>query len=642
MESRDITNNYANETKHVYPNVADEISAPPAQAGQKQVQNSPSPKGDTVTISSEARDVAAQSAKTSPAPVPVPPSYTRVKQTITSDGTQVLIEGGYIKDAEGKRQLTDARVTFTSKDGTSVSHTVTDSTVFTQDENGQWQMHGAEGRSLTGSEKDDVIIKMPQKGGPLGVVGDGIVLAQFNEQTTTDSIDAGEGNNVVVDLSGEATKISTGSGNDTIVGTSKTGRYVVNSGAGDDVIELSGHNAVVNAGDGDDRITLSTYITRDVSGGNGNDVITLKGYNGIVSFANFLGYRPVIDGGDGDDSIVIGNISGSKASIVGGSGNDTISAKSGGNVSIDGNDGRDTIEFVTSGGSYTVNGGNDNDTIIFNGTGGNNKISGGDGSDEILSTLVTGGSLEVYGNDGNDHINMGSITGATSYIDGGKGNDTIEIGEISGGYHYITGGDGDDTINIGILGGHTTIDGGAGNDTITAKYMLGGTSIDGGSGNNAISTNMLDLFNDSADQSRGIPDANPPSNSATYKAPTKARSTTANEISEYERLSAEAAMGITPQSSAAEISADFDQSALRPLSAVLAEHGIAELPTTSIDEDYAKALQEIRRRRVMNTPDFIEQSKKDSSEPVALRPQKVLHRYGQQNAAYAKGDLATL
>lgn len=654
MEPSAITDSYIRNSKYTHANVADEAHAPQTPTAQNSPQNTTLPKGDMLTISPNAREAAAQAARTSTPPAQAPLSYTTVKKTITTDGTEVLIEAGYGKDADGKRQLTEARVTFTGKDGTTSSHNLTESAVFTQDENGQWQIHQAEGRSITGTEKDDVIVAMPKAGGPKGLAPSGVVLAPFNENTTTDSIDAGEGNNIIVDFSGEATNIHAGSGNDTIVGLSNTGRYVINSGAGDDVIELSGYDAMVKSGEGNDNITLKTIYTGDVSGGEGNDSIIVKGRNGHVAYSNYLGYRPTIDGGDGDDTITTGA---GKVLITGGNGNDNIVIKNGAGIMFDikGGDGKDTISVDFSGGSANIYGENDDDKILMHDSSGTITVHGGNGNDEIRYTEIHGGTQRIYGDEGNDYISTGNITGGSTHIDGGSGNDTIGAGDISGGNTYITGGSGNDVIRTGILGGTTTIDGGSGDDTISATYMTTRSKIIGGQGKDRIFAEIPEWLDTNEIQANIYADAEDTIAVAKKVAASKSTRAQANKISEYEQQVAEAAMGIAPQKSDTMAANDapksdqaiahqnittftdeavspFVRATLRPLASLLGDQGTSALPARGLEENIAHTLREIRLSGAMSNPNYIEQSLQEAVEATGWLTQKALHRYGQQTS----------
>lgn len=452
-----------------------------AAAGKGRDETAASSAADTVMFSEEGREAAERMAKESVDGVaPTPPSeekfsYRPVRKSITGDGTEVSIEAAYAKDKNGHNQATSVQVHFTGKDGDTYSHVLRESSILTQDENGRWQVARIDGAIAVGTDQDDIIILLPDDKPLSGVTENGIVIEAFSDELTTQSVDAGEGNNLVMDFSGGKTRITTGSGNDTIVGSSVTGRYVVDSGAGDDSIELTGNAAYVYAGDGDDVLTLATDVVRAAYGGAGNDTLRFEAginvdaklrpdENGIIDLNT---YRPragegIVDGGDGDDVIEFkGNANGT---ILGGNGNDTIEGHGDGSTAyIDGGAGDDLIKGQNlTGGNQLIIGGGGNDTIDVRGSnGGTTYIAGGNGNDDIY---LGGGSSTVFGGDGNDYIEH-FATGGTTFIDGGAGEDTINM-EVTGGYHYATGGADDDLMYANLLGGSSTVTGGAGNDHI--------------------------------------------------------------------------------------------------------------------------------------------------------------------------------
>lgn len=201
---------------------------------------------------------------------------------------------------------------------------------------------------------------------------------------------------------------------------------------------------VVDGGDGDDTIIGAVDLPTTIRGDDGDDTIT--GGN----------LADLLDGGDGRDL------------INGGLGNDTIN----------GDDGADVING--EGGDDLVNGGASADTIdggvgidILNGDTGNDSITGGLGSDTI-----DGGSDNdrLFGQEDNDSILGG---GGNDLLEGDVGADTLEgqdgrdtlLGQADNdsldggrGADSVNGADGEDTANGGL--GNDTVTGGDGNDTL--------------------------------------------------------------------------------------------------------------------------------------------------------------------------------
>ena len=134
-------------------------------------------------------------------------------------------------------------------------------------------------------------------------------------------------------------------------------------------------------------------------------------------------------------------------SILGGSGNDTLTGTAGDDV-IDGNNNPVNPNAADS---DTLNGGAGNDMLF--GRGGDDVLNGGIGNDTL------------DGGDGNDVLNGGADNDT---LLGGNGNDTLDAGT---GTDTLNGGAGNDRLTGGA--GNDAIDGGA--DTDTAVVGTGAT-----------------------------------------------------------------------------------------------------------------------------------------------------------------------
>jgi Ca2+-binding RTX toxin-like protein len=242
---------------------------------------------------------------------------------------------------------------------------------------------------------------------------------------------------------------------------------------------LTGSVLTVTGRPKDDLITIteaSSNIT--VTLGTGNDTKDLK------SFTSSTVKSIVVNGGSGDDVIVLALTTTSTAvTVTGGAGNDTITG-SGGAESLVGNAGNDSI--IGAAGNDTIAGNEGNDTIdagtgddVVSGSSGDDSMLGGDGNDTISGSA---GMDTIDGGGGNDSIAGG---GDNDWLLGGGGNDSIDG---SSGNDFIDGGAGGDSL----LGGEgvDTIDGSTGNDTVRAGN--GRDITDGGAGKDTQYTESRD------------------------------------------------------------------------------------------------------------------------------------------------------
>ncbi|MEP1442921.1 MAG: hypothetical protein ABJK39_07915 [Hyphomicrobiales bacterium] len=363
------------------------------------------------------------------------------------------------------------------------------------------------------------------------------VIARFNDATGQILGDAGNDTITLDDtdvaVSGAAT-VSGGDGADSIsfddaaLALNQGATAQVLGDAGNDSITISSSliggagQATVDSGDDDDVITLTPVVFGSrttlgeqagsegvILGGDGDDSVSL----GNAAIGGDGAGR--VDGGDGADSIAIdngevGSYVGSSGQILGGDGGDTISISDTnvgdeGNATVDGGEGDDAIALENGSSigfeataSGQVLGGAGSDTIAITGSSvgeeGSATVSGGADGDSItidgMSAVgfMAGGSGQVLGDGGDDTIAV--VASAIGYngsgtVDGGEGADNISfdaavVGLNAGSSGQVLGGAGNDTISfndtdIGVDGA-ATIDTGAGDDSIT---LTGATEIGG-------------------------------------------------------------------------------------------------------------------------------------------------------------------
>ena len=299
---------------------------------------------------------------------------------------------------------------------------------------------------------------------------------------------------------------------------------IVNAGAGNDTIDMSGANdAVIYGGAGDDTIA-GTAVVDYIDGGDGNDAITgnagddsIFGGSGsdVITWDAGDG-ADVVEGGTGNDRLVFNASAGSDSITVNelltrvelimagvtqdiaqteelrvnlGAGADDISIDAAGtdlrfividvgaqadqdDVTLDGDSNSDDINAHLDGTEVHIDGlqanvhilnadaATDADVLTINGNEGDDRIKAEDGVEAQI--LIT-----LNGDAGDDWLS------ADATLNGGAGNDALFGGS---GNDVLNGGAGDDTFVGGT--GTDTIDGGTGFDTILVTGTGGNDIID--------------------------------------------------------------------------------------------------------------------------------------------------------------------
>lgn len=351
---------------------------------------------------------------------------------------------------------------------------------------------------------------LPADAGDLLLGGDG-----------DDTVQGAEGNDTLSGQAGNDVLLG-GAGNDSLLGGA--GEDTLDGQVGDDTLDGQGGSDTVFGGLGDDTFIFTPggsgvetinggdgLNTALVNGTNLADTITIGMTGGALTISagastlivNGQVQNIVVDGRAGDDSITVGDVSGTgffKLDVRGGDGNDTLTAAGAtiGTVrlSLSGDAGNDTL--VGSNGNDTLDGGAGNDAA--NGGDGNDTILGGTGNDQIGGGL---GNDVINGGDGNDFANGDA---GNDRVTGGVGNDSLKGGD---GADTLDGQAGDDNLNgmagddslLGGVGrdvlaggaGNDTLDGGRNDDTISGnsghdliRGDHGNDFIDAGDGNNTI------------------------------------------------------------------------------------------------------------------------------------------------------------
>ncbi|AUB34651.1 hypothetical protein COO91_00480 [Nostoc flagelliforme CCNUN1] len=187
---------------------------------------------------------------------------------------------------------------------------------------------------------------------------------------------------------------SAGDGADFVEGNKNN---TILAGNGDDTV-LAGSDSSVSGNDGDDQIFIGQNgpaQNTSADGGNGDDLIV------VVEASNSNN----LFGAAGDDRLTV--IEGSRQSLFGGSGNDTLSS-GGSNNRLYGGSGDDKLFSNVNDSLF----GSDGDDVLFAGQQGSNRLSGAAGADQFW---IANGSLPISNNIvtdftvGIDKIGLGGV-----------------------------------------------------------------------------------------------------------------------------------------------------------------------------------------------------------------------------------------
>jgi hypothetical protein len=276
-------------------------------------------------------------------------------------------------------------------------------------------------------------------------------------------------------------------------------------GDGDDTITAAGTGFVKN--NPKDFMKSVEALGGTIDGGAGADKITV----GYVAFPNDVGTAPGTDhmvsgvyGGDGNDTIAVGTAKNVLDSVNGDAGDDTITAKEVFTGSLAGGDGNDTISVTDKplGGLGRVLGGAGNDQITAKSVVDTGKILGGPGDDVIETDSMNGADQPfspfpgayIGGDDGNDTIKVG-MAWMHSQIDGDQGDNTITVDDLNGPDEVthdwatpgaspfftkealVVGGDGNNKITLGEIGNYGSVRSGDGVTSIAADTLSQHASI---------------------------------------------------------------------------------------------------------------------------------------------------------------------
>ncbi|MEH2396291.1 beta strand repeat-containing protein [Nostoc sp.] len=231
--------------------------------------------------------------------------------------------------------------------------------------------------------------------------------------------------------------------------TNATGRITTTFNATTNIGSITAGTNLVSYKNIEELNILGTAYDDNIVGNNGNDTLS-PGSGG----------KDTIDGGKGDDVLYVDytgatggitttfNPTTNIGSIM--AGTNLVSYK---NI--------EQLNITGTGYSDFIVGSNGNDTIKgISYDSGNDTIIGGAGNDS-LSASSSKGNNTLNGSAGDDHLDIGSSSG-DNFLDGGDGNDTLSAIDASG-KNTLKGGNGNDILIGGY--GNDSLYGGSGIDT---------------------------------------------------------------------------------------------------------------------------------------------------------------------------------
>lgn len=331
--------------------------------------------------------------------------------------------------------------------------------------------------------------------------GDG--LDALNGQDGNDVLIGGLGNDALFGGDGDDTFIwRNGDGSDFIRGDAGTDKQVVSgaleagdtftlgTGAGSQA-EFSRENLGLFT------LTLETVETMRINGNGGDDSLTV----GDLSGTDIT--QVIFDGGEGNDALLAAGTT-TRVVLSGGNGQDFAVGGSANDRLLGGNDvdqlfGGDGDDQIIGGkGNDDIEGGNGNDIAIWNNGDGSDNVLGGagndtqrfnmdDGSGDQMTLEAAGGlatfartnlgqfsvemqSVErivVVGNQGDDQLAVDNVEdgGVTAlHFSGGAGQDVLTTAAGTSARMIVNGGDGDDQLTTGD--GIDVLVGGTGQDNL--------------------------------------------------------------------------------------------------------------------------------------------------------------------------------
>ncbi len=378
---------------------------------------------------------------------------------------------------------------------------------------------------------------------------DSLTVGDLTDSTVEKVVFSGGEGNDTLDATASSTAIEAlgGDGHDLLLGGSAVDTFF--AGAGDDVVvgqrgddmaylEAGDDRFIWNNGDGSDFINGGAgFDITEVNGADGAgdefDLLAVDGqaiFNrlnlGLFTLTNEEIEQFEINGQNGDDSLTVGDLTGSaveKVVFSGGEGNDILDARASSTaIEANGGDGDDLLLGGSAIDTFFAGAGNDivvgqrgddmayleagDDRFVWNNGDGSDFINGGAGFDvtQVNGADGAGDEFDLRAVDGQaifNRLNLGLFTLTNEEIEqfeinGQGGDDSFTVGDLTGttvASVVFSGGDGNDFLNASGTATPVTADGGDGDDILIGgagdDILIGGSGADlliGGGGNDIL------------------------------------------------------------------------------------------------------------------------------------------------------------
>jgi Ca2+-binding RTX toxin-like protein len=372
---------------------------------------------------------------------------------MASGGTSVSMVGG------------SGNSTLTAGGGTSI-------TLFGGSGNDSITSSGGTNVTMIGGSGDSTLVA--NNGTSITLFGGGGNSSLMASGGTSVSMVGGSGNSTLTASGGTSITLFGGSGNDSIASTNGTNVTMV-GGTGNSTLTASGGTSItLFGGTGDDSIVSSGNVTVSITGGSGQD--TISSTNDISG--SFLA--------GGRIGAHLSVTHGTSVTLVGGAGNDTLTAVGGTAIGLYGLDGDNLYEITGRAADPIDVALNDLGTFGMG-------IATSDGASEGRNTIsfpgvTTGITLDLSNASAGttpapaqqQSVAPGitlSLTGLFQNVIGTPGDDAITGNDAA---NVLQGGNGNDTLTAGT--GPATLVAGAGNDVLNGSpsgtvYRFAGTGL---------------------------------------------------------------------------------------------------------------------------------------------------------------------